>query len=647
MGLFEIFKRDDKAILRVIWILGEIGLLRQKTSLAQLKMTITRTYYEALIDLFEKIASCKVNNPGAFLEQKQELFSLISRIRQFNLIPLTFSESTMQLITKLNIDDFKKEKLIIINELHYELNECLHTTRLRYGGELLYYIYNIKVALLNLSIKELDEFQKILKQPEHYYFPEHWKFESEEEKIEKQNEFIKLAKNGRVKKRKVILTKENIIKVEEQLTNFLANYKSYIFENYPSISSEFGYYSKKIRAYFTEAMSKDIFEFRIHSYANEKEKSSLKVIPDYFDFYPSYFSNLEEISDKQVNAIVLSLDKTDFKLRNPFTEENIHRELVGLFIRNANEKQVQELVKFLYKCRGFSFAELNDSSEKYDLYCENKKEKIIFEIFHTRKSNLEQLSKKIDRLKTVSKGIKKHFVFTAFPGDSVKRLLSKHNIKLETLFQLTDQQFYLRNSEILHWYIKDKLPEIEISEGSTSIDFEGNQLIKRLNNCAKGKLAWSEYESIGMDIFKFLFASDFHTYMAEEQTENELKNHRRDLVVNNNFNNPSSFWSQMKSDFKAQLIIVEFKNYSEKLNSSTLFSTTKYAKKGVGNFVIVFSRKGIDANAVKEQKELYDNDKLLIEFNDDELTEMIREKIIGKSPLDRLESKKFEIIKRK
>ncbi len=612
-------------------------------------MTTTRKYYEALIDSLENIASCKANDPTSFIEHKQELFSLINRIRLFNLIPITFTQSTLELLAKSTIDDFEKERLIIVNELHYELNECLHTTRLRYGGELLYYIYKIKIGILNLSIKELKDFQKNFKQPEHYYFPESWEFDRQEVKINKQKELQKLAEkeNLKRKKRKVKLTRANILKVEDQLAQFVANYKSYIFENYPSIADEFSFYSKKIRAYFTEAMSEDIFEFRIHSYRTEKDKSSLEVLPDYYDFYPSYFSNLEEIADTQVNALVLSLSKKDFQLTNPFTEENIHRELVGLFIRNVNEKQIQELLKFLYKCKGFSFAQEDESNRQYDLYCENSREKIIFEIFHTQKSNLENLSKRIEELKLVPKGTRIHFVFTAFPGDSVKTLLAKNGIILNTLFQLTDQQFYLKNSKILHWYIRDILPDIEMTKGSTSIEFEGNQLIKRLNNCAKGKLSWSEYESVGIDIFKFLFASNFHSYMAEEQTENELKNHRRDLVVNNNFKDPSSFWAQMKSDFNSRVIIVEFKNYSKKLNSSTLFSTTKYAKKGVGNFAIVFSRKGLDPTALKEQKELYDNDKLLIDFNDDELTEMIREKIIGKSPLDRMESKKFEIIKKK
>jgi len=47
-----------------------------------------------------------------------------------------------------------------------------------------------------------------------------------------------------------------------------------------------------------------------------------------------------------------------------------------------------------------------------------------------------------------------------------------------------------------------------------------------------------------------------------------------------------------------------------------------------------------------EQTELFSNGKLLIDFRDNELIEMLREKIIGKDPIDRLESKKFELVKK-
>jgi hypothetical protein len=150
---------------------------------------------------------------------------------------------------------------------------------------------------------------------------------------------------------------------------------------------------------------------------------------------------------------------------------------------------------------------------------------------------------------------------------------------------------------------------------------------------------------LGIDIFRFLFEDSFRSYMAEAQVENDLKNHRRDLIVNNYFKDATSFWAEAKQLYHSRAIIVDFKNYSDKLNSTTFFNVSKYTTKKVGDFALVFSRKGLDKSAINEQRSLYANGKLLIEFNDIELHEMILEKIIGNDPLDRLKSKEFEIIR--
>ena len=117
-------------------------------------------------------------------------------------------------------------------------------------------------------------------------------------------------------------------------------------------------------------------------------------------------------------------------------------------------------------------------------------------------------------------------------------------------------------------------------------------------------------------------------------------------MVNNNPSDLTSFWSDIKRNYNCSAIIIDFKNYSSKLNSTNFFSVSKYTKKNVGDFAIVFSRKGIDKTAKIEQSELFKNGKLLLEFSDSELIEMIGEKIIGKDPIDRLESKKFELVKK-
>jgi len=235
-------------------------------------------------------------------------------------------------------------------------------------------------------------------------------------------------------------------------------------------------------------------------------------------------------------------------------------------------------------------------------------------------------------------------VFTSFPGNDVRNILSERNIDAIFLDDLIRKHFHVDNSELIHWYIKSKIESIDIKIDSSRTITKGEKLIKRLEDCPPGNKHWSEYESIGIDIFTFLFKDNFRKYLFKDQVENSLKNHRRDLVVNNNYMGPSSFWADVKKSYNCSAIIIDFKNYSKKLDSKMFFSVAKYTKKNVGDFAIIFSRKGINKTAKIEQSQMFSNKKLLLEFSDIELIEMIREKIIGKNPIDRLESKKFALV---
>jgi hypothetical protein len=64
----------------------------------------------------------------------------------------------------------------------------------------------------------------------------------------------------------VIIKEESYGIIESNLKNDLLQYHKYITNNYLTIAHLFSFYNKKIRAYITEAISKDIFEFRIHAY---------------------------------------------------------------------------------------------------------------------------------------------------------------------------------------------------------------------------------------------------------------------------------------------------------------------------------------------------------------------------------------------
>jgi hypothetical protein len=156
--------------------------------------------------------------------------------------------------------------------------------------------------------------------------------------------------------------------------------------------------------------------------------------------------------------------------------------------------------------------------------------------------------------------------------------LKQNNINPIYILDLIKKVSDVGNNEIIEYYIKENLQEVKPIKVQSK-RFEGETLIKRLEKCSPGEKYWPEYESIGIDIFRFLFEDSFRNYIAEEQVENSLKNHRRDLIVSNYFKDATSFWAEIKQLYQSKAIIVDFKNYSEKLNSTTLFSVSKYTTK--------------------------------------------------------------------
>jgi len=609
-------------------------------------MTTTRKYYESLINAFNRINKSKVNEPKEYFAAKLELSHLINRILKFSLFPLTFSSDFFDLLESETIRDFQDEKIKIVNELHFELIECLWTKRLRYGGELIEYISKIKIALLSLNIKELELFEKIKTAPIHNFFPEDFNFNNSQEKNKKIKELRDFSKIG-PKKKRVVLREKDYISLEERLIKDLNKYREYIIEHYPSLSNNFSFCNKKVIAYVTAAMPADIFELRIQSYITTNGDNSVKLRHNFYDFYPSYFHNLEEITDKFAGAHVTSLKKEDFSFLNPFSITNIHWELIEIFIQNSSEHEIGEFIKFLLKCKGYKISERNLSKDfNFDISATKEKKSFGFEIFHHKSRSTAKVNARIAILNKTSLELIPSFIFTSFPGVEVFKILKDKKIFTIILQDLIREHFELKNSQIIHWYIKSKIQSIKIKSNSFELKFEGENLISRLEKCGPGEKQWSEYESIGVDIFSFLFKDNFKKYLSEEQIENNLKNHRRDLLVYNNHIDLTSFWADVKRNYNCSAIIIDFKNYSDKLNSTNFFSISKYTKKNVGDSAIVFSRKGIDKTAKIEQSELFGNGKLLLEFSDHELIEMIREKLIGKDPIDRLESKKFELLKK-
>jgi hypothetical protein len=427
----------------------------------------------------------------------------------------------------------------------------------------------------------------------------------------------------------------------------LSEYRNYIAEHYPSFIDNFTYCNKKVIAYVTEAMPKDLYELRIQSYFSTNGDTTISLRYKYFDFYPSYFYNLEEITEKSAGANVCGLQKKDLTFNNPFSIDNIHSELLLLFISNSNEKEICSFSEFLLKCEGYKITDLQPKGDtQFDIIANINDKDFAFELFHHQSRSIEKIRNRVKEIKQNTSCITPCFLFTTFPGMEIYNYLREENVNVFSIQDFTRTHFELNNSQIVHWYIKSNMTNLSIKSDSSEIQLEGKRLISILQKCPEGEKNWSEYERIGIGIFTYLFKDNFKKYLCEEQIENDLKNHRRDLLVNNNYSDSTSFWADVKNSYNCSAIIIDFKNYTAKLNSTNFFNVSKYTKKNVGNFAIIFSRKGIDNTAKNEQLQLFASGKLLIDFTDVELIEMINEKMIGKDPIDRLETKKFDLVKK-
>ncbi len=176
---------------------------------------------------------------------------------------------------------------------------------------------------------------------------------------------------------------------------------------------------------------------------------------------------------------------------------------------------------------------------------------------------------------------------------------------------------------------------------------DGNKLINRINECPKGKEGWSKFEEIGSKVFTYLFEDSFRNYKYTLQTTTTDSIFRRDMIVHNTFKESPSFWQTVKNDYKANLIIIDFKNYTNLLDPDQFYNPSKYMNKLAGHFAIVISRCGLTESSKKLQLRLLEEDKLIMCLSDVDLINLINKKMEGQDPLCTLEDMYYTLYQNK
>lgn len=615
-------------------------------------MTITRKYYENLLDLFDEL--CKSTDKGVvhYFKIKRKIGDLLDKLEHFHLLKLNLNESFFLKLISTEEADIQYERIDLLIEIY---DRFLNTSidRDSFFSTEPNYLKSIELSLINLPYYEYYEIYKAVQEAnsESHIFQIHLhqfpKFHSVATKLgfEEYKESLNKDKQAIRKKDKLKkIEKEHIELVRNHFEEKIKEYKSYIFDNYPSLISQFKHYNNFTRVYFSRFKDNGFF-LRIYVYDNLPEENNLYIHPYNLDFNPTEAENIEEI-DKPIISGLFTYARIDedfgTKYRNFFSLRNIHSELLDIYIHNASKSELVDFIIFLLKTKGYNFNPFKEIDKKgFDYAAIKDDETYYFQFLTNKLKNIDNLKKSVQESDVTNiTFISPYRVF-----HSISEALEKEKIKFISLYSLAYEHFNNENGILIHWYIQSKLKDLKIRKND--LNKQGDILIKKLETCKPGKEGWREYEGICTEIFEFLFKDSFRKYTFRTQSHTFDEIFRRDLIVNNTFKSSTSFWSQIKSDFNANVIIIDFKNYGQPLEQNELYIPTKYINSTTGNFALLFTRKGINESSVKLQKRLLEDKKLILSLNDTEVIDMIREKILGEDVSYVLDNKRFLLYENK
>lgn len=616
-------------------------------------MTITRKYYEDLLDLFDELCKSTDNGVVNYFKVKKSISDLLNKIEHFHILKLNLNEDFFLKLISTEEAEIHYERIDLLIEIYVRiLNTSIDKDSSFFATEP-NYLKSIELSLINLPYNDYSEIYKAVQEgnSESYIFQMHLhqfpKFHSVNTKLGFKEYSKSLAKDKQAIRKKDKLKKiekEHIEVVRNHFVEKIKEYKSYIFDNYPSLISEFKHYNNFTRVYFSRFRDNGFF-LRIYVYDNLSEEKNLYIHPYNLDFNPTEAENIEEI-DKPIVSGLFTYARIDEdfgnKYSNFFSIRDIHFELLNLYIRNASKSELTEFIIFLLKTKGYNFNPFKKIEKKgFDYVAIKEEETYYFQFLTNELKNIDNLKKSIQGSDVSNiTFISPYRVF-----HSISEALEKEKINFISLHSLAYEHFNNENGILVHWYIKSKLKDLKIRKDD--LNKQGDILIKKLEACKSGIEGWREYEVICSEIFEFLFRDSFRKYTFRTQSHTFDEIFRRDLIVNNTFKSSTSFWSQIKSDFNANLIIIDFKNYGQPLEQNELYIPTKYINSATGNFVLLFTRKGLNESSVKLQKRLLDDNKLILSFNDTEVIDMIREKMIGEDVSYVLDNKRFLLYENK
>jgi len=111
-----------------------------------------------------------------------------------------------------------------------------------------------------------------------------------------------------------------------------------------------------------------------------------------------------------------------------------------------------------------------------------------------------------------------------------------------------------------------------------------------------------------------------------------------DLIARLAPKDTGAFWLSLAQDFRCRYVVFEFKNYTEKISQSQVYSTEKYLyPNALRSVAIIIARNGHDSGARRAiQSALRESGKIILVLSFEDLLKLLRAKDTGLEPSDLL-----------
>lgn len=157
-----------------------------------------------------------------------------------------------------------------------------------------------------------------------------------------------------------------------------------------------------------------------------------------------------------------------------------------------------------------------------------------------------------------------------------------------------------------------------------------DELITQLKLCASGRDSWSVYQKLIGAILEKLFCPPLSSPLSEQSDANRVN--RRDYILPNYAE--SGFWSYLRIRYLADYIVVDAKNYKNKIKKETILQIANYLKAhGAGLFGMIICRNGADSGSLHTRREVWATDrKLIVILEDEDVEQMLLAQRTGTPP---------------